>query len=355
MNDYKWDEENLVAYRVFINKDMEENVARFRGQTAHFINRWAYHNFCIDYELDYFGLKASDSLNISRDKWNDNFSKKIIKDAEKYTKKYIEDWSSIEKNFIDKLLGYNSSKSNDWKKYKLCFLNKNLLIKDIFLKDNIFLSTGFVDLLDGDISGITDCFIMSGRVSEIFNEFLKVQAKSELSSCTLFESYMGYFDQDDEELDINAIYISPKGNKPPDKINNINIKWDPFVSVNKSFDEYAHALDYDFRSMKRQVESNLKDMYMMSDFFIIRDKKILENYDLLKTKVRNIECIINPYQVDKKVYLLDLENLATYLFYNNYKNSKKHTKEDYLEEIKKLVNDLGVYIEKYDLKIKFKR
>uniref|UniRef100_UPI003008AF77 hypothetical protein n=1 Tax=Acinetobacter ursingii TaxID=108980 RepID=UPI003008AF77 len=69
----------------------------------------------------------------------------------------------------------------------------------------------------------------------------------------------------------------------------------------------------------------------------------------------NIECIINPYQVDKKVYLLDLENLATYLFYNNYNNSKEHTKEDYLEEIKKLIKELRIYIEKNDLKIKLKR
>uniref|UniRef100_UPI00300BBAA6 HD domain-containing protein n=1 Tax=Acinetobacter ursingii TaxID=108980 RepID=UPI00300BBAA6 len=286
LDSYKWDEENFVAYRVFINNDLNEKVARFRGQAANFINRWAYHDFFIDYELDYYGLKASDALNISRDKWNDNFSKKIIKDVEEYTGKYIEDWSNVEKFFIDKLLGYNLSKSNEWKKYKLCFLNKNLLIKDIFLRDNIFLSVESFDLLDGNVSGIKDYFIMSGKVSEVFGEFINVQAKNELSSCTIFESDVGYFDGDDEEFDINAIYISPKGNKPPDKINNINIKWDSFVPVNRSLDKYINTLDYDFRHMKRKVERNAEDVYIIGDFYIITDKETLENYNLLKTKVR---------------------------------------------------------------------
>jgi len=66
-------------------------------------------------------LKASDTLNISRDKWTRDFSSNIIKDVDNYTKNYIKDFSTIEKKFIDKLMGYNLSNSSDWKKFKLNF------------------------------------------------------------------------------------------------------------------------------------------------------------------------------------------------------------------------------------------
>lgn len=357
LSGYKWDEENLVAYKIFLSKDVSVRKVRFRGQSAHF-NDVSYGKFSIDYELDYFGLKASDVLNISRDKWNSSFYKKINKDVEEYIKRYIEDWSSVEKKFIDKLMGYNILKNNDWKKYKLQFINKPLLIKDLFLKDSIFFTPEIIDLLGGDkniLNNVADYFIMYERVSEIFVKFINTQAKNELLNCAIFECDMVYLDEYDEEFDVGAFYISPKGNKPPEKINNINMKWDPFVPVSDSYHEYRNSLDFEFRSIKAQIESDIKDLYKVNNIFTIRDKSILEKYELLKIKIRGAECIINPYQVDRKIYLLDLNNLAIFLFYNNYSKSKIHTKDDYLDEIKKLVNELKVYIEKYDLKKILKR
>lgn len=94
---------------------------------------------------------------------------------------------------------------------------------------------------------------------------------------------------------------------------------------------------------------------MNNNFLIIKDRDILEKYSLLKINIKGDEGIISPYQIDKKLYLLDFNNLATFLFYNQKEQKKKNTKDIYLDEIRKLISELDIYIESTGLKKFLKR
>ncbi|MFJ1519387.1 hypothetical protein ACG59Z_05765, partial [Acinetobacter sp. ABJ_C1_1] len=67
------------------------------------------------------------------------------------------------------------------------------------------------------------------------------------------------------------------------------------------------------------------------------------------------KCIINPYQVNKKIYLLDVDNLATFLFDNRLEAYNSVTKNEYLESINELLKDLDLLIKKYKFTKYFRR
>lgn len=348
-NHFKWDSENNIAYSVFINEDVEVKHASFRGQNTRF-NDYFYDSNVIDYKIDFYGLKASDSLNISRDKWTRDFSLKLIKEVEKYTKAYIEDFSTIEKKFIDKLMGYNLSDSNDWKKFKINFINKTLTINNLFNKDNLFIDMELFELISENSSLSIDYYIIHHKGMQILNKLIDSQAKKELSGFSIFESDASYFDGDrDFKFDTRAIYISPNGNKPPEEVNGVVIIWKDFIPSSRySYDHYN--IEKQFSDIKHHIENNIIEKIFYNKFLIIKDKKILEKYKLLKTNIKDDEGIISPYQIDKKLYLLDLNNLATFLFYNQKEYTEKNTQDIYLDEIKKLVSELDTYIESTGLK-----
>lgn len=353
-NSFKWDAENNIAYKVFINEDVEEKKASFRGQDTRFTD-YFYDRNVIDYNIDFYGLKASDTLNISRDKWTRDFSSNIIKDVDNYTKNYIKDFSTIEKKFIDKLMGYNLSNSSDWKKFKLNFENKSLIIKDLFSRNNLFIDMDLFEIISNNINLSIDYYIFGHKGMKILNKFIDSQAKNELSSCSIFESDVSYLEDDrDFKFDTRAFYISSNGDRPPEKVNGVVIIWKDFIPSSRfNYDHYN--IGKQFSDIRNRIENNMVAKKVNDRFLIIKDRNILDKYKLLKINIRGDEGIISPYQIDKKLYLLDLSNLATFLFYNQEEKKIKSTKDEYLDEIKKLVRELDTYIESMGLKKFLKR
>lgn len=130
--------------------------------------------------------------------------------------------------------------------------------------------------------------------------------------------------------------------------------WKDFIPSSKlNYDHYN--IIKQFSDIKNRIENNIISKKINNNFLIIKDRDILEKYSLLKINIKGDEGIISPYQIDKKLYLLDFNNLATFLFYNQKEQKNKNTKDIYLDEIRKLISELDIYIESTGLKKFLKR
>ncbi|MHA3084024.1 hypothetical protein ACX1NX_12835 [Acinetobacter sp. ANC 5383] len=133
----------------------------------------------------------------------------------------------------------------------------------------------------------------------------------------------------------------------------MKIKWDLFFSGQYSDYDHFNIVNH-LNNMRKSVEYKLYDTKNSKSLSVIRDKVICEKYEILRISIMDYMCIINPYQIDEKIYMLDLDNLAIFLFDNRNENNSTLTKNDFLDQIKKLVEDINVIIDQNDLGQYFK-
>ncbi|MFJ1521087.1 ATP-binding protein, partial [Acinetobacter sp. ABJ_C1_1] len=293
-NDYKWDSERLIAYRFYISEREEQFKSSFRGQDA-FFNEFRHGRSVVDYHIDYYGLKASNTLNISRDKWNESFISILEADIKIYLEKYIEDCSTTEKKFIGKLMDYNLDIDQGWKEYKINFFDKSLLLGDLVKKDILFVDVDMFEFLDENFDPNVEYFVMSHKNFKIIYKFITSQIKKDLSHCKIFESDAIFFDAyGDERLDMKSFYISAKGTNPPSSINSIKIKWEDFSSRQPVGYDHYNIFEH-LNNMVTSVKYKIYKEKIGEQLNVIRDKGICSKYEILNINWGSHKCIINPY------------------------------------------------------------
>jgi len=358
-NEYKWDFDRSIAYKFSLNSNEERKGSsiRFRGQEAHTDNL-AFRNNLISSNIDYFGLRASDTLNISRDEWSGKFRKNIEEDSSYYLKKYVEDYSSVEKKFIDKLMGYNCDDSKDWRDYKINFVNKELLVNDMFLMDKLFIENDFFEIIEENADPDSDIYLMSDWNIRLMNKLFYNQVKREFSNITIFEcNSVKYYD--DERFEVTFYYTSPLGKTPPKNINGVSLNWQKFATTTRVGSIYDNIL-INLKLMRKKVENEKESTHRTNKenrrLEIIKDSNFCNKYEILNLNFNGKKGIINPYQIEKdQIFLLDLNDLALFLYSNRSESNIALRESDFAEEIKKMVEELDIIIKDNKLDKYFKK
>lgn len=358
-SEYKWDFNRSIAYKFSLNTNggIKGSSIRFRGQEAKADNMM-FINSLISSNIDYFGLKASDTLNISRDEWNGKFSKQIKEDLSYYLKKYVEDYSTVEKKFIDKLMGYNCDDSKEWRNYKIDFINKDLLISNLFLKEILFIENEFFEIIDEDVDSNLDIYVMSRWNISLLNRLFYNQIKREFDCITIFEcSSFRYYDN--ERFEVTFYYTSPLGGKPPESINGVSLEWEKFA-INTRVGSTYHDILQSLKNMRRRVEYEKDGLDIARkidrELEIIRDKDFCNKYKILNLSFNGSDGIINPYQIEKnKIFLLDVNELALFLYSNRLENNIHLRESDFLNELNRMIEELDLIIRDNQLNKYFKQ
>jgi hypothetical protein len=171
-----WDYERNLAYKFSVNKKFLDSTASFRGQKA-FINNHRIRNQILNFNFDYYGISASNALNVSRDIWKDNFNKIISNDLEKFAKEYIKKSDETESYFIDKLMKYDIYDSNRWQDYEIEFENKKVSFKNLFKKNILLVESSISDYIDinPELSKSLDFYLMSYGIARLLSCFFRNQ------------------------------------------------------------------------------------------------------------------------------------------------------------------------------------
>lgn len=346
IENFVWDSERCVAYKF----DMNDNVffIGFRGQRTTVSHNYHRDLMCGLY-IDYYDLDPSEVLNISRDRWKDNFSKIIKKDIffymEKYISKFKDAQSSLLKKFYKKEFTKEYQDDDKWKEFNFKFNNIEKNINDLNGIDEFYILNEEAYLNDiYDISVEKLCnkvkFFIASR--QTFNQ---IQTLIEEFSKEVFPNH-SFLKLISDQLspDFRAMYLSKKAKKPFQKVFDIEVKWVKIAKdVIPTFDHIS--IEECFKTMKRVSSSDLNLLskgYMYHEIFayslgvsVIRDSKLLKEYKLLCFNDDNEVFIINPYQIiDKKIQLTNLEDLSLLLV--SYLKLEKEMYEKILNSYRKL-------------------
>lgn len=340
---YMWDYERNLAYKFSIRKDESSGGATFRGQTA-FIGEHNIRSHILDFHIDYYGILASDTLNVSRDVWKQDYVDTISKDIEFYSKKYIEKSNTIETHFIDKLMGYNLLSSDEWKEYNIEFDNGGLCIKNIFNENIVFIESEIFEFIKCELNIEVKCYFMSYNNLRVVRNLFEKQYINELKNIKIYESICLVVD-DEEIYEITLFFISFDGAEPPVISSYIKVKWEEYSKQKGYVNEYN--VEDTLYSMIKKIQYNLNNH---EEITFIMDVNLCAKYKNLNIFYKRHNRIICPYQIkDNKIILLDPSQLTDFVL--DHKDVKDISlKNEIYTCFEKLIFDINEIVENNDLR-----
>ncbi|MGR2921461.1 HD domain-containing protein [Acinetobacter sp. 1125_18A] len=343
----RWDGKNCIAYKFELNNFRQ--FLGFRGQNTR-IDRYdsKIRKLLCGVHIDFYSLDPSEVLNISRDRWKENFLKKIEDEIFEYMGKYISENDTNETSMLLKIYAHEFKnlklENNKFRDFKFEFTSDEGTENDKCLNEleeieefYVFFTPRYLPFKFRvnfeDLCGNIKYFITSHeKVLEIF-KILKHKYPGEV-----FNSHKMYSMNKDGYIGVSCIFVSKFNNNGFDKIIDEDIKWleikDEVVK-----DEIKSIRDV-FRFIRQAIdslgESSLRSYYDLFDFEKIKVPEILNEYeDLVIKELDDERVIINPYQViNNQIQLTNLSDLS--ILVAQYKGREKINYEKILSSYESL-------------------
>lgn len=345
-----WDSENCIALK-FELKSFDKFLG-FRGQnTAIDVRDNKINSLLCGVHVDFYNLDPSEVLNISRDRWKENFLKKLNKEIFEYMEKYISENDTDETSMLLKIYGHKfkelKCKNDRYRNFKFELESSEDDIKGICINELEKIEEFYIFGLsrygffnsDLDLNDLCNSkkyfFTENHQIVEIFKE-LKSKYPADV-----FNSHKVYLINGEGIRRESVLFFSRNGNAGFKKLFDKDVEWleikDEVINNRKiSIKDHFKFIKEFIDSSEKSKLRNIRIYIEFYDFQSIRDPEVLNEYKVLIISENNGEkFIINPYQIIKnKIQLTNLNDLS--MLVTQYKGNNKISYENVLSSYESL-------------------